>query len=227
LFASVALAVALIDLGAKRIALSLLGASDLVLGEWARLVIVHNPKMLAESWFGVGGPAVEMAGVLLLIALIMRTCRPLSEIDSGAPYTLGLIVGAALGNTIDLVSSGIGVTDFLSVAVGAGTEVVFNLADVAAYVGAALAMRLSFNVARALMAERRQARALVLDSSYARPAAFSAAPLDAEVPIPLFMNDGNGADESAPAQRREPDERRDHPTAVARLDDRSIGGPTP
>jgi lipoprotein signal peptidase len=200
LFASVALGIALLDLGAKRLAVTLLGESDLVFGERARLVIVHNPKMLAESWFGGGGPAVESIGVLLLIALMRRLCRPLSIIDSAAPYTLGLIAGAALGNTIDLLSSGTGVTDFFSLGVGAGSEVVFNLADVAAYVGAALAMRLSYSVARALVAERRRSRALVLDPSYA-----SSAPpprrLDAEVAIAVFAEDARREDATGTPRR--------------------------
>ena len=189
LFASVALAVSLADLGAKQLALAALGDADLGLGAHARLVIVHNPRMLAESWFGVGGPTIEAIGLVALLALMCRLCEPLGAIDRRSPYMLGLIGGAALGNTLDLLSSASGVTDFLAFDVGGGAEIVFNLADVAAYVGAALALRLSVTIAHAIAVERK---GLVLHPSYSFRLTRARGAMEAPRSIPVF-------DETAPA----------------------------
>lgn len=160
-FTLVALLVVLGDLATKQIAVSLLGdgaasfgALGQVLGERVRLVVVGN----TESAFGIAlGPhtwGVNVALTLAAILLIAPVCRELARFDARAPQTLGLIAGAAGGNLVSLVTSTRGVTDFIAIEHGAGRELVFNLADVAAYAGLVLMVPLGLAIVRQLRETR-------------------------------------------------------------------------
>lgn len=148
--ATIALLVALADLGTKWLAVAWLadggaslGALGGALGERVRLVLVAN----ARGAFGVGlGPhthGVNVALTSLAIVLVVRVCRELARIDARAPRALGLIAGAAGGNLVSLLTTPGGVPDFLAIDHGGGRELVLNLADVAAYVGLAMMVRVS------------------------------------------------------------------------------------
>ena len=162
-FTLVALLVAFGDLVTKQLAVDLLGAGGAslgalghVLGERVRLVVVGN----TQSAFGIAlGPhtwGVNVALTLAAILLIAPVCRELASFDSRAPQSLGLIAGAAGGNLLSLVTSSRGVTDFIAIDHGAGHELVFNFADVAAYTGIVLMVPVGFAILRRL----RETRAL-------------------------------------------------------------------
>ena len=72
-----------------------------------------------------------------------------------APRALGLIVGGAIGNFASLVITPPGVVDFISVSIGAHSELIFNVADLAAYIGLAMMLRTGFLIVAEM---RRHAR---------------------------------------------------------------------
>jgi signal peptidase II len=157
-----ATAVAIVDLGTKQIAATILGARGDVpvplIGHVVRLAVVLND----QSAFGVSlGPYTwHINLVLTAIALFLSVvlCRALAAVDSWAPLMLGLIAGAATGNLVSLVLSPQGVPDFIAVQRGSGQELVFNLADVAAVIGVLLLVRTLGTVGQAILASRAEQR---------------------------------------------------------------------
>ncbi|SRR5579883_398093 len=157
-----ATAVAIADLVTKQLAAALLtGRGGIpvplpLVGHAVRLAMVLNDK----SAFGVSlGPYTWHINLLLtLLALVLSVvlCRALAMLDVWAPIMLGLIAGAAAGNLVSLVASPHGVLDFIAVQSGGGSELVFNVADVAAILGVMLVLRTVWTVARAI---RRNAHA--------------------------------------------------------------------
>lgn len=104
-----------------------------ILGDVVRFVLRFNTgAAFSVSW---GGPMVLLvfnvvASVLLLVYMLrMKSTRVM--------LFLGLILGGALGNTVDRVLRG-PVTDFIDMGIGTLRWPVFNVADIALVVGGAL-----------------------------------------------------------------------------------------
>ena len=154
-FALWATTVAVLDLTSKQLAATLLGPDGEVplpiLRNSVRLAVVLND----QSAFGVslGTYTWHINLVLTIVALFLSAalCRALAALDAWAPVMLGLIAGAATGNLVGLIFSPRGVLDFIAVRSGQGSEVVFNLADVAAIVGVLLVVRTIWALGRALL----------------------------------------------------------------------------
>ncbi|HET7458202.1 MAG TPA: signal peptidase II [Gemmatimonadaceae bacterium] len=156
-FTAVALLVVFGDLVTKDLAVALLadggsslGALGHALGERVRLTVLAN----AQGAFGMSyGPhtwSVNVGLTLASIALMAPVCGALARVHAGAPRSLGLIAGAAGGNLISLLTSPHGVPDFIAVDRGGGHELVFNVADVAAYVGILLMARVALAIVQHL-----------------------------------------------------------------------------
>lgn len=130
----VALGVAGVDQITKAWALSRLDFEPVpILGDVLRLVLRFNTgAAFSVAW---GGPMVllvfnVLASVLLLVYMLrMKSTRVM--------LFLGLILGGAVGNTIDRVLRG-PVTDFIDMGIGTLRWPVFNVADIALVVGGAL-----------------------------------------------------------------------------------------
>jgi hypothetical protein len=107
-------------------------------------------------------------------------------VDRAAPRALGLIVGGALGNFASLVLSPPGVVDFISISVGVHSELVLNVADLAAYVGLAMMLRTGFLIVAEMRRAARPSRLAQVQhwSTVARRAV-----LDREVPLPVALAD--------------------------------------
>lgn len=153
--ATVALAVFVIDIGTKMVATALLGDRVIHTGGATFLGVVHNDAF-ARGGLAMGSltaPATLLLAAILLF-VIGRVCRPLAAVDRGAPWGLGLVAGAAAANALDFVRTGRGVVDFLGVRTAHGS-IVFNLADVAAYMGVVILARTAWLVARAVLEEQR------------------------------------------------------------------------
>jgi lipoprotein signal peptidase len=153
--ARIALLVAVGDWLTKAVASRMVGSEPLVFTEGLRFAVVHN----AGTAFGLSAGSytwqLNLALTLAAILLMIPVARDLSRIDKAAPRALGLIVGGALGNFASLVVSPPGVVDFISISVGAKSDLVLNVADLAAYLGLAMMLRTGF----LLVAEiRRTAR---------------------------------------------------------------------
>ncbi len=104
-----------------------------IVGDVLRFVLRFNTAAaFSIAW---GGPMVLLvfnvvASVLLVVYILrMKSTRVM--------LFLGLILGGALGNTIDRVFRG-PVTDFIDMGIGTLRWPVFNVADIALVVGGAL-----------------------------------------------------------------------------------------
>jgi lipoprotein signal peptidase len=156
-FGGVALLVAFGDTLTKQIAMAVIPARGMSLGvlpDRIRLLPVLNDQAAFGIGLGTYTWEINVVVTLATIILIMRVCRDLAALDPWAPRILGLIAGAALGNLISLTLSPGGVPDFLAVTLSGGREIVMNFADIAAYLGIALMLKLVVSILRA-MQERR------------------------------------------------------------------------
>lgn len=153
---TLALAVIVVDIGTKIAATTLLGERVIPTGGATFLGVVYNDSFARGSAAVIGSLAVPATLLLaaILLFVIGRVCSPLAAVDSGAPWGLGFVAGAAAANALDFVRTGRGVVDFLGVHTARGS-IVFNLADVAAYIGVVILARTAWLVARAALKEQR------------------------------------------------------------------------
>jgi lipoprotein signal peptidase len=116
----------------------MVGGDPLVFSERFRFAVVHNDAAAFGLSAGAYTWPLNLALTLAAIVLMVPVARDLARIDDAAPRALGLIVGGALGNFASLLFSPPGVVDFISIGFGAHSNLVLNVADVAAYVGLAM-----------------------------------------------------------------------------------------
>ncbi len=131
---ALALAVTALDQITKALALrSLTEVPVPVIGDVVRLVLRFNTgAAFSVSW---GGPSVLL--VFNLVACVFLAYYMLRMKSARVMLFLGLILGGALGNTVDRVVQG-PVTDFIDIGLGTLRWPVFNVADIALVVGGAL-----------------------------------------------------------------------------------------
>ena len=148
LFFATALAALTADLVSKILVVAHIEQTDpgiRLLGGALYLVQARN----SGAAFSVGtGATVVLTGIsIIVIAIVLRAARRLTS--SGWALALGLVLGGAMGNLVDRLlrapSPGKGhVVDWISVLSSDGhVWPIFNLADSAIVVGAALAVLLS------------------------------------------------------------------------------------
>lgn len=171
-FSAVMALVAGVDLLSKAIASAVIDGAPVPLAGPLRLELIQNHG----SAFGVSlGPYtwhLNAIATLLALGLAMSAVRALSAVDRLAPIALGLIAGAAIGNLTSLLAPPAGVTDFLSVNLGARGRLIMNFADIAGYSGLAMTLRSAMRLGVAIRATRG-----------VRPAAVP----EVEIPIPLAV----------------------------------------
>jgi lipoprotein signal peptidase len=126
----IALLVAVGDWLTKAVAARLVGSEDLVFSERFRFAVVHNDAAAFGLSAGAYTWPLNLALTLAAIVLMIPVARDLARIDDAAPRALGLIVGGAMGNFASLLLSPPGVVDFISIGIGARSELVLNVADV-------------------------------------------------------------------------------------------------
>lgn len=155
-FARVALLVVAGDLASKNLAVSMLSGDETSLGgigHAVRLAVVHNDRSAFGVTLGDHTWSINVALTVVAVLLAVAACRSLAALDTLAPSALGLIAGAALGNLVSLLTTPAGVVDFLAFDYGSGHEIVANFADLAAYAGVALTLRMCGVVGRAVHAQ--------------------------------------------------------------------------
>lgn len=153
--ARIALLVALLDWVTKAVAARVVASEPVVVSRGLRFAVLHNDGTAFGFNAGVYTWQLNLALTLAAIVLMIPVARDLARIDGAAPRALGLIVGAATGNLASLLLPPRGVVDFISVSAGESFELVFNVADVAAYVGLAMLLRTGFLIVAEI---RRTAR---------------------------------------------------------------------
>lgn len=180
LYAAVALAVLAVDVVTKRWSLAL-ATQHVAWSDLARLTVVHNARVLGALSLGGYAPVAHSAVFLALIVLSAAICQRLASVDRAAPLAFGLLIGGALGNGIELLTTRAAATDFLAVATGHGGEIVFNFADMAAVAGLALLVGTAYKLVIALRAPRRPAPAMIRSAPLRAPSR-----VEIEVPRLVF-----------------------------------------
>lgn len=189
--ARVALLVASGDWLTKAVAVRAVGDEPLVFSERLRFAVHHNSGTVFGWSAGAYTWELNLGLTLAAILFMVPVTRELARIDAAAPKALGLIVGGALGNFASLALSPPGVVDFISVATGGGSELVLNVADVAAYVGLAMIARTGFLIVAELRRTATVGRAVaVIPQRAIAAAAFS----DREVAVPVGRDTGTPVD---------------------------------
>jgi lipoprotein signal peptidase len=160
--ARIAMLVAVGDWLTKAVAARMVGAEPVVLNDGLRFAVVHN----AGTAFGLSAGTytwqLNLALTLAAILLMVPVARDLARIDDAAPRALGLIVGGAVGNLASLLISPPGVVDFISVSIGAHSELVLNVADLAAYIGLAMLLRTGFLIVAEMRRSARPSRSTLV-----------------------------------------------------------------
>jgi lipoprotein signal peptidase len=128
-------AVLLCDLVSKEMALVLLAdtAASPYTGGGMGFTLLLNSGAAGGVQLGDYTRFINVASMLAVAALVVVVVRQLSLVHRLAPVALGLIAGAAIGNTVSLLMRS-AVVDFI--VLGGGSMVV-NLADLAAVAGVA------------------------------------------------------------------------------------------
>ncbi len=153
----IALLVAVGDYITKDAAVRWVSREPSVWSTWVRFAVVHNQGAVFGLSLGAYTWQLNLILTLAAIGLVIPVSRDLARVDRGAPIALGLIVGGALGNLASLLLSPRGVIDFIAVSVGPTSEIVLNVADVAAYVGLALVIRTAFLIVAAIRRDAQPA----------------------------------------------------------------------
>jgi signal peptidase II len=151
--ASIALAVVLFDLVSKQLAAVLLATGALastpsLLG--FHFFLTWNEGAAGGMWLGENTRLINIASMSLVVVLAVMVSRPLAITHRLAPPALGLIIGAALGNTLSLVVAP-GVIDFI-----AYNGIVFNVADIASFAGIVTLAPVAFSLVERISVTKRQ-----------------------------------------------------------------------
>ncbi len=174
-------------------------AEDVVLSERLRIAVVHNDAAAFGLSIGAYTWQLNLALTLAAIVFMIPVSRDLARIDPSSPRALGLIMGGAIGNLASLILSPRGVVDFISVGIGNNTELVLNVADLAAYLGLALVVRTAFLIVAEMRRAARPLPVALVDVPGVR--SWRTATKEAgvvllkerEVPVPVFAADrGSG-----------------------------------
>ena len=188
--ARIALLVAVGDWLTKAVATRMVLGDPVVFTDRLRFAVVHNDAAAFGLSAGTYTWQINLALTLAAIVLMIPVARDLARIDRAAPRALGLIMGGALGNLASLILSPAGVVDFISISVGSHSELVLNVADLAAYVGLAMMLRTGFLIVSEIRVAARP-REIVQVQHWITVTRRAFA--DREVPRPVLL-----ADRSAP-----------------------------
>ena len=184
--ARIAIVVAIGDWLTKAVAARVVATDAVVLTERLRFAVVHNDGTAFGLSAGAYTWQLNLALTMAAIVLMVPVARDLARIDDAAPRALGLIMGGAMGNLASLLLGPPGVVDFISISMGAHSELVLNVADIAAYAGLAMMLRTGFLIV-AEMRRSVQPRRVVQVQHWVTAArrTFS----DREVPRPVAVAD--------------------------------------
>lgn len=109
-----------------------------VFGDYVRLTYIHNPGAAFGLYLGEHSRLIflTLTAVAVVTLFLWYRATPLS--DRLRLVAISTVTGGAIGNLIDRVHSRMGVIDFLDVGLGNFRWPVFNVADIAVTLGAAL-----------------------------------------------------------------------------------------
>jgi lipoprotein signal peptidase len=181
----IALLVAAGDWLTKAVAARFVGTESLELSHRLRFAVVHNDGAAFGLSAGVYTWQINLALTLAAIVLMIPVARDLARIDPAAPRALGLIMGGAIGNLASLILSPPGVVDFISIGLGAHSELVVNVADVAAYTGLAMMLRTGFLIVAEMKRHARSSRMVQVSHWVTTRRSYAFADREIDRPVPL------------------------------------------
>lgn len=115
-----------------------LGQSVEVVGDVFRLTFIMNPGAAFGLHLGPHSRIIFLLLALVALGILVVMYWTTPREDRFRLYAIALVCGGAIGNLIDRVRSARGVVDFLDFGIGDVRWPIFNVADIAVTVGAAL-----------------------------------------------------------------------------------------
>lgn len=140
------------DLASKQWAIGALPDRFVGLADGLALFLVYNTGALGGVSLGPYTWLLNVVGTTATVLLVAGVVVPLAQFDRRAPLAMGLVAGGALGNLSSLVGEPRGVPDFLGVRMSEAW-IVFNLADVGLWLGAATLIPVTVGLVRRLRRE--------------------------------------------------------------------------
>jgi lipoprotein signal peptidase len=144
------------DFSTKQWALRSLDAEgDRHFGAGWHLAVVNNTHLAGgRAGWGLELP-LTMLLTMVVAYLVLRICRQLAAIDTGAPAILGMLLGSGAANLADALIPPRGVVDFIAFTGAAGDTVSFNVADVVLVVALGLSLRMMWRIAQTIRGRPR------------------------------------------------------------------------
>jgi len=142
------------DLLTKQWAVTSLADRSVPLVDWFSLFLVFNTGAAGGVSLGPYTWLINLAGTAATVAMVVAVVLPLARVDARASAAMGMVAGGALGNLASLLGEARGVPDFLALRI-ADAFVVFNVADVGLWAGAALLLPVTLGLVRIIRADRR------------------------------------------------------------------------
>jgi len=143
-----------LDLVTKQWAVTSLASRDVSLVDWFSLFLVFNTGAAGGVSLGPYTSIINLIGTAATVAMVVAVVLPLARVDARASTAMGMVAGGALGNLASLLGEARGVPDFLALRVSDGF-VIFNVADVGLWAGAALLVPVILGLVRIIRQERR------------------------------------------------------------------------
>lgn len=141
LFLPCFLVLLLTDCTTKELAEAHLAATPVpmeVVGDVVRLTLAHNPGaafgLSLGTWSRPGFILIGL-GILAVLGTMLVQTAPAQR---ARILALALVMGGAVGNLLNRITSPRGVVDFIDIGVGATRFWVFNIADIGVFCGALL-----------------------------------------------------------------------------------------
>lgn len=144
------------DLITKQWAVTSLADRTIPLVDWFSLFLVFNTGAAGGISLGPYTWLINMAGTAATVAMVIAVVLPLARVDSRASAAMGMIAGGALGNLASLLGEARGVPDFLALRLS-DAYVIFNVADVGLWAGAAMLVPVTMGLVRVIRGARRGA----------------------------------------------------------------------
>lgn len=137
--ASIAIAIVMIDVLTKRLALAYLPPRSVpheVVGEYVRFTLAFNPGVAFGFHLGEASRYVFSILTLVILGVLLQLYRAAEPGDWMRRLAIALVAGGAIGNLLDRLRWRAGVVDFIDIGVGDVRFWTFNVADMAVSTGA-------------------------------------------------------------------------------------------
>ncbi len=142
------------DLITKQWAVTSLADRAIPLVDWFSLFLVFNTGAAGGVSLGPYTWLINLVGTAATVAMVVAVVLPLAKVDARASAAMGMVAGGALGNLASLLGEARGVPDFLALRIS-DAYVIFNIADVGLWAGAAVLVPVTLGLVRIIRAERR------------------------------------------------------------------------